>query len=47
MLITGTKEGKTEAWNPRAHVSIGVLVSTFNSVDTNIAYKHEFFFFFN
>jgi len=42
MLLTGTKEGKIEAWDPRAHVSIGVLDCALNSVtsDTNIAYVH-------
>lgn len=39
MLISGTKEGKIEAWDPRAHTSIGVLDCALNSVtnDTNIA----------
>ncbi|XP_050529518.1 nucleolar protein 10 [Daktulosphaira vitifoliae] len=38
MLITGTKEGKIEAWDSRAHTSIGVLDCALNSVtnDTNI-----------
>uniref|UniRef100_A0A2S2PPP6 Nucleolar protein 10 n=1 Tax=Schizaphis graminum TaxID=13262 RepID=A0A2S2PPP6_SCHGA len=39
MLLTGTKEGKVEAWDPRAHISIGVLDCALSSVtnDTNIA----------
>lgn len=39
MLLIGTKEGKIEAWDPRARTSIGVLDCALNSVtnDTNIA----------
>lgn len=39
MLMTGTKQGKLEAWDPRAHISIGVMDSALNSLtkDTNIA----------
>lgn len=43
MLLTGTKEGKVEAWDPRAHTSIGVLDCALSSVtnDSNIAYVNR------
>lgn len=39
MLISGTKEGKVEAWDPRAHTTIGVLDCALSSItnDSSIA----------
>ncbi|VVC44623.1 Hypothetical protein CINCED_3A023654 [Cinara cedri] len=39
LLLTGTKEGRIEAWDPRVHVSVGILDCALNSItnSTNIS----------